>query len=386
MARYTTTIKKNIKLFGFNEKFTKDYTKFTLEPLEVPANIGTLSYNNTDSTLNLKVSDNVPMQIGQEQLIKAINKTDSIIKNGSVVFIQDAQGNRPKAVLTKLTDHTKDYVIGVATEDLLINELGFVCVNGIVRGLNTQGITEGTKIYASATEGQYSTSLPVDGLKKWCIGCVLKEHVSDGWILVHPNEEIYMFGDLVGQHYASFESDGFLKFTGVDCYDDLPPQQIITSRIPAVNNPTLATFRSNIQQYTFAVNDYVSNNMEILHWVKEGSILNVHIHWATNGLEAVAKYVKWELEYTIANGMEQFPNSTIISFESSIPANTPDRTHFITSIGTINIPALKIGAVICYNIKRIASAGTVPTTNPFALQVSAHCLKDTLGSRELIVK
>ncbi|MGL5709971.1 MAG: hypothetical protein ACRCW9_03905 [Cetobacterium sp.] len=328
------------------------------------------------------------MQIGQEQLMKAVNKTGSIISNGSVVFILEAQGNRPKAVLTKLTDHLKDYVIGMATEDLGINEYGFICINGIVRGLNTQGITEGTKIYASVTEGQYSTTPPIDGYKKWCLGCVIKEHVSDGWVLIHPNEEIYMFGDLVNQNYSSFETNGFFKSIGVTCWDDLPPNPIIKSRQPATNNPTLATFKSNIQQYTFAVNDYVSDNLEILHWVKEGSVLKPHIHWATNGINVDNRYVKWELEYTIANGggVEAFPNSTLISAETLIPANTADRTHFITGFPDISIPALKIGAILCYNIKRIASTGTAPTSNPFGLQVSSHCTVDSLGSRGLFTK
>lgn len=41
---------------------------------------------------------------------------------------------------------------------------------------------------------------------------------------------------------------------------------IISSRIPAVNNPALVALTTNINQYTFAVNDYVDlSSIEILH-------------------------------------------------------------------------------------------------------------------------
>jgi hypothetical protein len=363
-----------------------DYINFNQTPAHSSADIGNVYYDSDNGTLSVKLSNNVTMQVGQEQLIRAVNKTDATITNGKVVYVSGATGNRPKIDLVDTTNLGISCVLGLATEDILKNEYGYVCTFGLVRGLNTQGISEGTRLYASSN-GNWSTSIPVDGYRRFWIGSVIKEHVDDGWILVNVREIPYMFGDLVNGNYSLFESDGTLKFVGTaTTFDDLPPKMIATSRIPAVNNPTLTTFLGNIQQYTFAVNDYVANNFEILHKYKEGSTVEFHLHWANNGLEAVAKYFKVQVEYTIANAMTAFPATGVLESEVTIPANTADRTHEVSTIGTLNIPTLKIGSVILFNIKRITSTGTAPVANPFFLQVGCHIEMDTLGSRTMYIK
>lgn len=216
--------------------------------------------------------------------------------------------------------------------------------------------------------------------------------VNGGWSVIDTGNK-NQFGDVEGGNYSEFESDGTLVFNGnATTYDDLPPNPIIRSRQPAANNPTLATLKGAIQQYTFAVNDYVSDNFELLHSWKPGTNLNVHIHWATNGSEGTDKAVKWEFTYTISNAhatapfTDAFGDTVAISSETVIPANTPDRAHIISSLGTIDGTNLRIGSVVAYNIKRIASSGSAPTSNPFGLQVAAHIEQDTTGSRSLYTK
>lgn len=175
-------------------------------------------------------------------------------------------------------------------------------------------------------------------------------------------------------------------------WDDLPPVPLITSKVGA-NSPTPTTFVGNIQQYTFdATNDEVFGATEITHQYKEGTDIEVHVHWATNGLEVGSAAVKWELEYTTADGdgsapfAYAFAGSTVISAETTIPANTPDRSHIITTLGTITGVAAKIGAYICWRFRRIASTGTAPAADPFGLAIGFHVEQDTLGSRQTYVK
>lgn len=200
-------------------------------------------------------------------------------------------------------------------------------------------------------------------------------------------------GDVENSNYSEFESDGSLKFNGsASVWDDLPPNPIVRSRQAAANNPTLATFKNNIQQYTFSVNDYVMDNLEILHEYKEGSDFRPHVHWATNGSEEVDKEVAWEFEYTYSNRTinpttvsEAFLTSSVLTASTIIPANTPDRAHINTIFPTVSMPSLKIGAIFCYNIKRISS-GNEPSNSPFGIQVSAHVEKDACGSKEVYTK
>jgi hypothetical protein len=155
----------------------------------------------------------------------------------------------------------------------------------------------------------------------------------------------------------------------------------------------LTTFKGNIKRYTFAVNDYLPlTDAEVMHSYKEGSNLEFHIHWATNGLEGTDAYVKWEIEYTYANqdpgdGVgDAFQTPTVITAEQLIPANTPDRTNMYTLVGTLIDASLNFGATVSVRIRRIASTGTAPAADPFGLMVGIHIEQDTMGSRTLTTK
>lgn len=201
-----------------------------------------------------------------------------------------------------------------------------------------------------------------------------------------------VFGNVTDSNYAEFENTGFLKFYGDGgSYNDIPPNPIIKSKVGGGGVPTLTSFVGNIEQYTFAVDDYVYDNFEMSHQYEEGTDLELHVHWATNGTETVDKYVKYEYEYTIANAgatptFDEFSTAIQISKESIIPAYTASRAHYITSVGVISGTGIKIGAVIAYRLKRIASSGTAPSNSPFVLQAGCHIKQNTLGSRTRYTK
>jgi hypothetical protein len=167
---------------------------------------------------------------------------------------------------------------------------------------------------------------------------------------------------------------------------------LLISRVGA-NAPTLTAFKNNVSQYTFdATNDEVFGASEVTHRYKEGSDIEAHIHWATNGLEGADKYVKWELEYTIANAdgaapfTSAFGTTVVLSKETVIPANTPDRSHIITDLGNISGTGIKIGTYICWRLRRIAASSTAPAADPFGLAVGFHVQMDTVGSRQKYIK
>lgn len=169
-------------------------------------------------------------------------------------------------------------------------------------------------------------------------------------------------------------------------YNDLPPTPITSARLGSTA-PTLTTFKGNIEQYTFdATNDYVIGATEITHSYQEGSDIEAHIHWATNGTNATVRGVKWQLEYSICDGdgkapfSHAFPTSTTVSSDVLLPIDTVDRAHIITTLGTIDGTNIKIGAYIVWRLNRIASAYTAPANDPFALAVGFHIQQDNTGS------
>lgn len=201
------------------------------------------------------------------------------------------------------------------------------------------------------------------------------------------------FGNIREGNYSEFEDDGTYKMVGdATVWNDLPPSTLSVQKLGGAGaDPLLAAFVGNTQQYTFAVNDLVpAVETEVLHEYKEGTNLSIHLHWATNGVDGTDRAVKWQVEYTFANGSSSgtyaFPSTTTASAEITIPANTTDRTHFISNIGTVNGSSLKIGAYIITAVSRIASAGTAPSNNPFCLALGYHAEQDTLGSRQVFTK
>lgn len=161
------------------------------------------------------------------------------------------------------------------------------------------------------------------------------------------------------------------------------------AKVPASNAPTWTTFIGNINAYTFAVNDYIDvEALEVPHGWKEGSAIEIHIHWATNGNnDATVRGVKWEIEYTWSNmlsagGTTAFGSIAAVSTETSIAASEPTLTHKYTSVLSFTPTGGKVGMYIKLRLKRIASVtNTAPANNPFGLAVGIHCELDKVGSR-----
>lgn len=195
--------------------------------------------------------------------------------------------------------------------------------------------------------------------------------------------------------YTEFEADGTLKMNGsATVWNDWNLSRDFTATAGA-GVPTRNTLVGNIVKDQFAVNDalqYMST--ELLHDWKEGSDMQIHIHWATGGLnDTTVRGVKWEVEYTVCNPLESGVSPTVFtaaatqSLEVSIPAAQPDRTHRVSTIYTIPGSTLKIGAQLLMRLKRIASVtNPAPAADPFVISFGVHFEADTLGSRSVSTK
>ena len=184
-----------------------------------------------------------------------------------------------------------------------------------------------------------------------------------------------------GQFYSWDVANG--RFELRNEYDDLPPVPIINAKLGSTA-PTLAAFMGTIEQYTFdATNDYIIGATEITHGWAEGTVLQPHIHWVTNGSDGTARGVQWQLKYTVSDHDEVFIGEQTIAVDATIPANTTDRTHYISAFApTINGANLKIGAYIIWRLQRVATAhiNGGPAADPFGIAVGFHALFNSRGS------
>lgn len=159
--------------------------QFDLTPT-LSTDIGNLRWNQTDNTLEFVVDDQSTIQIGQEQVVRVVNKTGDTIHDGEAVYVSGAQGNRPKAQLAQADSISTSYIIGVATQDILNNQEGLVTTQGIVRGYNTSNFTAGDKLYLNPdTAGALTNIAPASPNVLACVGLALNS-TNNGLICVKP--------------------------------------------------------------------------------------------------------------------------------------------------------------------------------------------------------
>lgn len=145
---------------------------------------GRVYYDNANNALSV-YSDiaNTSLQIGQEQLIRVVNKTGSTLTDGSVVYVNGAQGNRPTVALADADLVAADSTIGVVTADILDNAEGYVTIQGIVRGYNTAAFAAGDALYVSQTAGQLTKVAPTHPAHDVRVGYALNS-TANGSILI----------------------------------------------------------------------------------------------------------------------------------------------------------------------------------------------------------
>jgi hypothetical protein len=171
--------------------------EFDNTPTNIPTTAGSVVWNDTDGTLDLKLKGgNVTLQIGQEQVSRVVNKTATNItlleSNYQAVRVTGAQGQRLKVDLALATnDLLSAETIGLVTETIANNQEGFITTSGLVRNINTTGSlqsetwADGDIVYLSpTTAGNITNIKPIAPNHIVIIGYVVYAHITQGTIFV----------------------------------------------------------------------------------------------------------------------------------------------------------------------------------------------------------
>jgi hypothetical protein len=172
-----------------------DFVQFNTTNSAIPVTAGTMSWNNTDGTADLKLKGgNVTLQVGQEQVTRVVNKTgdDLLEENYQAVYISGAQGQRLKVDLAlAVTDATSAGTLGLVTEDIDNNQEGFITTSGLVNKIDTTGDLQGETwadgdiLYLSPTvAGQITNVKPLAPDHTVIMGFVVYAHANNGKIYV----------------------------------------------------------------------------------------------------------------------------------------------------------------------------------------------------------
>ena len=221
------------------------------------AGVGIMRWNNTDGTVDLGLKGgNVTLQIGQELVLRVVNKTGSDITNGQVVRVVAVTGGVTGIALAQAdSDANSVTTIGIATEDIANNAQGFVTTQGLVHDVNTNAFNEGDVLYLSPTiAGGLTNVKPIAPQHLVTIGYVAKKGASDGHILLHVQNG-YELDELHDVKISSATGGEVLTYNGVTqvwenkkVYNDL---QIRRNGITIFDDLIGTAANDNFQKLTF---------------------------------------------------------------------------------------------------------------------------------------
>ena len=148
---------------------------------------GRLVWDADDKTLSLGLEGGSALQLGQEELVYAVNRTGSPITNGQVVYISGSHGNRVVVSLAQATLTPSNQVaLAVATQTIPDNQSGYFTRFGLVRNIDTSAWPEGTILYVGTTAGAMVGTAPAKPYSQLAVGIVTRSHAQVGMILVSP--------------------------------------------------------------------------------------------------------------------------------------------------------------------------------------------------------
>lgn len=359
-----------------------------------------VQWNNADGTMDVGLYNGVVLQSGQEVHAYAENDEGATIFNGRAVMVSGTVGASGKIkIKLAVADGTIDenYMLGIATQDILDGEWGYITLLGLVRGFDTTGNDKTVpEAWADADILYFDPAFPGELTKVEPIAPDLDLPVamvihagagSSGSIIVRmkTGERVNSLHDVTATSPRDLD---LLQYnTTLDRWESgaLPWVDIdfpIIVRTVAAGIPSLVAIHGNITMPQWQVNDYnVCESQELIHGWKEGTSVFWHVHLTTNGVDGTDRYVRFELEYGYVdvNGVWTFP-ATLTTTDLLIPANTPDQTMLILDLGNF-APALHIAGHVVARLKRIAAVGAAPTSNPWILMLQLHVQLDTIGSR-----
>jgi hypothetical protein len=174
----------------FNTVATES-VQFDLEYSTNPV-MGQLAWNAADGTLDVGLNGgDVVLQVGQETLYRVANKSGALIPNGTVVMAAGTTGNSGQIIVAPAIANgtfPAKYIMGIATEDIPNDDLGYVTHFGKVRGINTSIWPNGTILFADpAVPGGMTSTQPLAPNNKVVMAIVINSHAQVGTIMVRPS-------------------------------------------------------------------------------------------------------------------------------------------------------------------------------------------------------
>lgn len=168
----------------------------------------------------------------------------------------------------------------------------------------------------------------------------------------------------------------------------------VTVKTTGAGTPTFGTYRGNVQQYSFAVNDAIYIEFHIPHDYVPGTDIHIHYHWSHIATTVTGGTVTWRVEATYAKGHNQAAFPALITLDTSPTASTTQYQHLISEVqfstaggsgSQLNTTNIEPDGLILCKISLNANAITVSSglaPDPFLHFADIHYQSTGIGTKQ----
>lgn len=315
----------------FNKEAFKDTT--------LPHEEGLVFYDyNSHSLAYYNDDDDVTVNLGQEQLIRVYNSTGATLENGKVVYVSGAETSWPTASLAIASNKSQvNSVIGLTTSIIEPNSFGYVCILGLVNGLDTSAYSVGTDLYLSATTpGEYTDIPPLQPNYELQVAKVIHSGIDDGRLLVKVMKAEWFPNLQLLDTSASTElpttptvikpstvavNDGFTysPITGEITFNESQNYTLTIqfNALPSASNKNIYFYAEEYYAGTWTISRYTARQVRLVNQIQD----QVQI--------TATRYVKTGTKYRFYI----WADATVNLVTTDLPGTTP---------GTVTLPAIRL--------------------------------------------
>lgn len=154
---------------------------------------GQLHWNEQEKCLQVDGLD-TSQPLGQSLWVRVNNNTASTILKGKAVYGSGGLGSRPTIALAQSNSlATSLTFLGLTANDIPAGQDGFVVINGLVDGINTDLYNVGTLLYlSSSVPGGFQTTRPPAPYMNVIVGTVRVKSATVGTIGVLPSVQPFL--------------------------------------------------------------------------------------------------------------------------------------------------------------------------------------------------
>lgn len=185
-----TSIKETLSVEGQTtlKATAADYIDLSLTA-DSDANVpGRLTWNDAEQTVRVGLSQDVVLNLGEDDKMYVRNTSGATIAKGLLVMSTGISGNKV-TIAKAVTDGSVSpkYIVGVLAQTLADNESGVAFWRGFINGIDTSAYSEGTVLWNNpAAAGTLSSTEPSAPNLKMSVAIVTKSNAETGEIYCRP--------------------------------------------------------------------------------------------------------------------------------------------------------------------------------------------------------